>query len=605
MTQLDRHIAHAQRRLWINRWLVHLGWCLLIAAGLWTVALVVQRAMGAGWPMIRLAPWTVAGALAASLIGLLMSRESRESAAMTVDAAAGLRERVTSSLYASEHSDPFAQAVVADAHRAVAGISPARLIPIRWSRSLTWAGAAVLAAAGFFWLFPQYDVLGKAQAENIARQREQEREKARVEIAKSLEGVKQVALKNPDLKAAADIAKLEDVLKQDKNQLAPDATRREAIKGIEKLSDQLKEKAESDRYSGVPEMKRMMSQLGEQSDPKSQVGKLAQAMAQGDYQGAQDAIKKMQEELAKREHNAGDNPLDMKKAQQQLAELAQKLEQMQDKKTLDKLQQMGVSQKDLKRLMEALSKKDPKQLQELAKQIQQQLQKQGMTKEQAQKLMQQLRKNQQACQQCNKMGQQMSQAAKAMQQGKGQDAQQALQKAGEQLSQLEQLSQELEEMQTQLSELDDLKNNLGEKQEKEETCDQCKGAGQCNGKPCSKCNGKGKCNKDFARGRGRGAGPALRDRDQSGNAQFVKRKANTRQNKGDVIGQYFVKGKTEKGESRATFEEAAAAAEREATDAIEKERLPPIYHRAMKSYFDRLGEFDRPEQETSPGDKKQ
>ena len=94
----------------------------------------------------------------------------------------------------------------------------------------------------------------------------------------------------------------------------------------------------------------------------------------------------------------------------------------QDNKTVEKLKQAGVSEQDIKRVMEALAKKDTKQLQQLAQQLQQQLQKQGMTQQQAQKLAQQLQKNQQACQQCNKLGQQMSKAAQAMQQGKQQQA---------------------------------------------------------------------------------------------------------------------------------------------------------------------------------------
>lgn len=593
MTQLDRHVSSAQHRLWVNRWLFSLGWCLLAAAAVWIAALITQRIMGAAWPMTLFAQAAGGVAIVASLAWMWIARDSRETAAMTVDKAAGLRERISSSMYVpTQSNDPFANAVVADAQRAIAGISPAALIPIRWSRSMSYGGAAVLAALGCFWLLPNFDLLGKAQAQQLDQKRLEEHAKAKAEIAKSVEGVKQIAMKNPDLKAGADLGRIEDILKQDKMDVAPDQTRREAMKGIEKLSDQLKQKTESEKFSGLSEMKRMMSPLGEQADPKSQVGKLAESLSQGDYQAAQEAVQKMKEQLAKRERDGGGAPSEeLKQTQQQLAELGQKLEQLQDKKTIEKMQKMGVSEQDMKRLMEALSKKDPKQLQELAKQIQQQLQKQGMTKEQAQKMMDQLKKNQQASEQCNKMGQQMSQAAKAMQQG-GQNAQQAMDKAAEQLSELEQMSQQLDEMQTQLSELDELKDKLGDQEQKERDCQQCNGKGQQNGKPCPGCNGTGKCNGENSRGRGVGAGPAKRARDENSNPEFIKSKAKVKSNKGDVIGQVFVKGKTIKGEARAAYEEAVQAAEREATDAIDQERFPPIYHRLMKSYFDRTGEFD-------------
>jgi len=57
-----------------------------------------------------------------------------------------------------------------------------------------------------------------------------------------------------------------------------------------------------------------------------------------------------------------------------------------------------------------------------------------------------------------------------------------------------------------------------------------------------------------------------------------------------VIGQQFVKGRQLKGQSNVEFQDAAEAAEIDATDALDKERVPRIYRKAVRNYFDRLGD---------------
>ncbi|HVP13245.1 MAG TPA: hypothetical protein VMV94_18880 [Phycisphaerae bacterium] len=68
-----------------------------------------------------------------------------------------------------------------------------------------------------------------------------------------------------------------------------------------------------------------------------------------------------------------------------------------------------------------------------------------------------------------------------------------------------------------------------------------------------------------------------------------KGKVKTTKN-GRVIGQQFVKGRQLKGQSQVEFQEAAAAAEIDATNALDKDRVPRIYRKAVRNYFDRLGE---------------
>lgn len=72
-----------------------------------------------------------------------------------------------------------------------------------------------------------------------------------------------------------------------------------------------------------------------------------------------------------------------------------------------------------------------------------------------------------------------------------------------------------------------------------------------------------------------------------------KGKVNTRKG-GAIIGQRFVKGRQLKGESNVEFYDAASAAEIDATDALNKDRIPRVYRKGVKAYFDRLGDQFRP-----------
>jgi len=67
VTQLERHVNHARYRLWFNRWLLALGWTLLMAAGAWTIALIAARVFGTTLPMLELA-YLGAGAAALGAI---------------------------------------------------------------------------------------------------------------------------------------------------------------------------------------------------------------------------------------------------------------------------------------------------------------------------------------------------------------------------------------------------------------------------------------------------------------------------------------------------------------------------------------------------------
>src|SRR5690606_14211812 len=92
-------------------------------------------------------------ALIVSVVWSLLIRDRFMTAAVKLDVAAGLRERLSTGLYCEKLNDPFAHAVVADAHKAVATIRVSQHLPVEVPRSASWAGGSMLAALLFFWLF--------------------------------------------------------------------------------------------------------------------------------------------------------------------------------------------------------------------------------------------------------------------------------------------------------------------------------------------------------------------------------------------------------------------------------------------------------------------
>ena len=139
MTMYDScEVGRAQRRLWLNRWLNAVGWCLVLGIGLWIALWVPHRLFSMKWPMDTVALGILGVSFATSFIWLAIRRENPLQAAGALDAAAGLRERTSTSVaLVPDPSDPFEKAVHHDAERSVAGLNAAKFLPVRWSGSLS------------------------------------------------------------------------------------------------------------------------------------------------------------------------------------------------------------------------------------------------------------------------------------------------------------------------------------------------------------------------------------------------------------------------------------------------------------------------------------
>src|SRR4029453_13554657 len=119
MSPFRKPAKQAQRRLWFNRWLGGFGWCLVVAAALLIPAVLLDRlwlsrADATHWLGFG-AGILIGSGFVISLVWTLLTRESLTVAALKLDDAAKLRERLSTALYCEKSSDPFAQAVIVDA----------------------------------------------------------------------------------------------------------------------------------------------------------------------------------------------------------------------------------------------------------------------------------------------------------------------------------------------------------------------------------------------------------------------------------------------------------------------------------------------------------
>ena len=590
MSSMEHQVKKAQHRLWFNRWLRQWGWSALFAAAAWTIAWLVDRLFFPGVLPIGWSAITALGlSVVASLIWLLLTREHALLAATALDKAAGLRERISTGLYIQpQAADPFAKAVVADAERAIAGLSARRFIPIRWASSLSFS-SVMIAVALLSLLLPEIDLLGNKEALAAENERLSRLERVQSIVAKPVSVMRQIEEKHPDLELGRERKKIDDALRRDR-QNDPNVLRRETVKKLDRLQDALKQKANADRFKALNETKKRLKQLGQPSDPKTELGKLLDSLSSGDFQEAQEAVKKLKENLAKRTRDGKIDAKAAKQMQKQLEDMAKKLQQAaEDKQSKRELQNAGLSEADAKRILEELSKKDPKQIEELAKKLSQQLKDKGISQQQMQKMLQKIQQRQQACKQCQKLGQKMDGAAKQMQQGNTQAAQDELGEAGEMLNEMEQLEQAMNELNAQMSQLDDARDDLNDEGfDKSDKCKHCNGTGFLpDGSPCPWCDGSGRCG-------GMGGGGGKLPRDDSAQTDTVDKKAKIKTRSGSIIGQKFVKGRQLKGASDVEFYDAATAAEIDATDSLNKDRIPRLYRKGVKRYFDRLGNSVRP-----------
>jgi len=553
VSSIHQQVQRARRRLWLIAWTEIGARVFCITVAVFGLAVLVARLAGWTLPVSFLGAALLLAGLIASLIWSVRVTPNLTASAAALDQAAGLRERISSSLYCDQSDDPFARAVHVDAERRAAALTVGQHLRLRWPQSSGWAVAACLFAAAVF-VVPE-GLLRSAEAKAKVVE-ESQFVQTRVEIKKQLDEVKKLAQTNPalaDLKGDLEKLDAEMMGRMDR----PDDLRQEAIKKIDRLADAVREKQVSERFDKVSETKRMLRALEEPTGEKTPVQKLARDLAAGDFKAAQESIREAQEQLATLKQDSDKEFTE--KMQKQLEQLARQLEKLADQEQLKKmLEQAGIKKEDVERMLERLTKED-------VEQVRRQLEKSGMSQQQISQICQQCQKQQGAAQAMQKMSQAMKSAAQAAGDGDMGEAMQEMESAGEQLSELEQLEQEMNQLQSAMASLEQARGN-------------CQGNQPGRGDANRPGGGMG----SLGQGKG-GLAPS-----QATDVGLKVERGKVATTKGRIIGQFLVDGEQVKGEATEEFVELITAAERVATDTVNRDRLPRQYQKSVREYFSRL-----------------
>lgn len=575
MTQSQRRINEARFRLNLNAFLD--AACVGVAVGAAGLALTiaVDRAFALQLPQET----TLAAAGGLALLTALgfwsVRRVGRLAAAVALDRAAGLKERLSTELVCAASRDEFARAACGDADRIASMLRVATHVPYRapgaWpAPALAIAAAALLAAfMPVLNLFSPEPVVSPEQRAEV----EAERQAVTARVNEKIEAVAKLASNNPDLKSLGEDLKPLEL--PTAPTVKPDDIRNEAVKKLDKLSDLLAKQKNADLEDQQKQLKRMLAQL-EARNNETQKSELTEALASGDFSGAKKELENARKLLA--DAKSGDPEAAKKLAdmQKKLEALAAQIEKAADATQLQKEleNKAGLSEQQAKELLKQLSKMDAKQLE---KELQKRLG-DKMAQEQLKKLAQKLANNQQAQKKMNELGQKMAQAAQCMKNQQGGEQQQsssagesqpdadaALEQAADQLSDLEMSEQQLQELEAKLAEIDELKN--------------CIGQGNC---PPFDPNKKG------AQGPTAGIGEGGGSPKEKVAHQLKAEKAKVRPGAGQIIGQMLVSGAQVKGDAQAEARAAITAAVRDAADAISRDDVLRQHERVVRTYFDRL-----------------
>jgi len=85
-------------------------------------------------------------------------------------------------------------------------------------------------------------------------------------------------------------------------------------------------------------------------------------------------------------------------------------------------------------------------------------------------------------------------------------------------------------------------------------------------------------------GQGRGG----RAGEEKTDVAFKTEQGKVHTGKGAIVGQFLVDGEQVKGEMKSNLVEVVSAAEREASDRINRDRIPRQYHKAVRAYFSNI-----------------
>lgn len=577
MDVISRQIRLVRKRQTINRFLRYFAITLGMAAGAWLLLVLTDRLLALSLPLDLAASLAGGLALLGAIIWALIRRVSPLQAAIEIDTRARLKERISTAWSVRDSHDPFAEAVAHDAEKVVAALRVQSHVPYQAPREWPWPLAIVAAAAMLYAFLPQWNLLASARGD-------QERANAAdmvaakqiaVSVRQQSQRIKQRLENKPELKNL--LGTLDKLDIPENPGMKPDDLRRDVVKKVESVRDQIRQKLTSNEMKMLEALKRDLAKLDTPRGDDA-AAKLAQALAQGDMQKARKAMERLKQELdqaAKSGKLSAKQKAKLAEMSKKLDSLSKQLQELANKPTarLELQNKAGLSRKEAEKLLEKLKNMDPKQMEKALQQALAQKHKQ-LSKEQIKQMAKKIAQQQQLQQKLSQMAQAMQQAAKSCQnpgnegQGKPGGGQMSFDSAMGMISELEMADQVLQELQADLSDLDQLKHGV---------CQGNFGRRWC---PRSDEVGGQGLNKGFGYGAKTGKKAAA--------FGYKSTKVKSKLRSGEIIGEMLVDGPMIKGDVSAEAREAVNAAQRDAADAIEREEVPRQYEKVLREYFERL-----------------
>ncbi|MCL4221539.1 MAG: hypothetical protein KJZ65_09215 [Phycisphaerales bacterium] len=571
MQEIDRVLKAASWRLFI----IDVFRTTVVTASITLTALLGLRVVEKLFPVSsdwsRLFPIAAGAAAVVAVLWAFLRRHRGLRLAREVDERAGLRESISTALIVAGQEDGWSRLVVETARQRARRVIVRDAIPMEAPR-LWQAPLALAAALVCVWWLPRYDVTGLIARKEAEEQKTHEVQKVMAEIkvdqAKLDELMRRAGVEpgegdrppEPETKAV-DPKQIEEI-------------KREALRKLTNLSDQIQARQEGEQAKALEAMQNQLRQLKTPGD--GPLSEFSRSLARGNFADAKEQLETIAQQLAEGSISESDRA----KAKEQLENLREQLEKLaQNSEQLQQaLQEAGLSPEQARQLAKAAS--DPQAMQQALEKME------GLSEQQKQQLQQMAQAQSQACESCNGMAGAMGQMAQAMSQ-EGQQGQQASQGANamsDQLGQLEMARQEMQNLQAAAAECQSQINKLGQSMCEGGQPGQCFGDGQ--GSQGRWAEGSSMMQGSGSGSAGQGSGGAMNEQQTDFVLERIKQQVENQG--GPIIGQTIVYGAQVRGESKAEFRQAVAAARVEAANALEQKAVPRKYQSNIQRYFGRL-----------------
>jgi chemotaxis protein histidine kinase CheA len=431
MAELEKQVRRVLRRLSVQQFVEILVWC-------WVASLFVAL----GWITVEkfwrpiVEPWvSVAASLAlgvlAALVVWIFRRPSSLDAALALDEAFALKERVSSTLTlpADLRESPAGTALISDTARRVETIDVGEKFGLQLPRN-AWVPLVPAILVFLVASFLKIDKSGTVEAK-IENKKEQEQIKQSTKVlTKRIEEQQQKAKESGLTETEKLLAELATKAK-DAVEDGPEMDQKKALAKMSEFQDALKERRE--KLGSSEQLQKQLEKLKSTTET-GPADKFAEAMKQGDFKKAADELSKLTEQMKSGKMDEAQ----MKALSKQLGQLKDQLEKLAN-------------------------------VEDRKKQLEEQLKKAGMPEDQIKKELAKLDAQAKQLEKLAELAQKMAQAQEAMNQGDMEKAAESLNLSRADLQQLMNELQELEMLEEAMNQLADMKNAM--------VCKNCGGGG--------------------------------------------------------------------------------------------------------------------------------